>query len=127
MRNKLKLLLLVWPLALVGGAALASHINGPFFIGTTPTKLPRGPSDVEFELQNSGPNPVWCVDGVNVDGGAPYFTDGGGAACVVGQGRQVPGNGGIWVSQLQAGWAPIWCIAQTAAQVGDGGSTYAGW
>lgn len=72
------------------------------------TTIPRFPGARAVELQNLGPNAIYCT----VDGGAPLATGAHGRR--VGPASEAPGN--VWT--LNAGPSiVITCIAATAAQL----------
>jgi hypothetical protein len=97
-----------------------------FFTLTTCTAVPRNVSDNGGEIKNYGVTAIWVIDGVNtVDGGGPPIYTDGGLACVAGQGRSIPPNGGYWSFPYQ-GVVSLWTIAETSSQTGDAGTTYSG-
>jgi hypothetical protein len=71
-------------------------------VGTTATAMPQLPNRRGVELQNLGPNPIYCA-----------LTDA--TKAVVGRARRVDA-GGSWALDIPS-TTPIYCIAATAAQV----------
>lgn len=73
-------------------------------VGTSPTRMPQLCGRVAIELQNNGPNPIWCaVSSVS-------------SHAAVGTSRVIAAKGGTW-SVAAKDTQPIYCVAETAAQV----------
>lgn len=77
---------------------------------TTPTRLPQLCGRIGIEIQNNGPNPIWCA--------ASYVA----AHAAVGTARVIAAKGGAW-SLSAKDTQPIYCVAETAAQVAFSSST----
>lgn len=73
-------------------------------VGTTPTRMPQLCGRGGVELQNLGPNPIWCVISYNS------------AHARVNRARRVDPNGGTFPANVKD-TQPVWCVASTAAQV----------
>ena len=111
----MKRLLVVLSLALGAVVLIASTpplLTRTIYVSnTSATQFSATSGRQSFLLQNQGPNPEWCQLG------------GDGGTLAVGSGVQVNASGGSWGMVEQEGW-PIWCITTTAAQVGDGGTSF---
>ncbi len=59
------------------------------------------------EIQNLGPNPIYCRPELNTATSSAIATT---------NGRQIAANGGVWSIDLGVNVA-VWCIAATAVQV----------
>ena len=98
-------------IAVVLLAAGTLSLTQEVLVGTSPTKIPRvvGRS---FELQNRGPNSIFCGAGYTDDGGCPYFPDAG-AVVRVNLAREIP---------TTQSWSPpaiasqSWCCVASSAQ-----------
>lgn len=94
-------------LSMSAGAALAQTANTAVttevLVLTTATELPRLSNRAGIEIQNLGPNPIYCAVGSS-------------AAAVVNKSRQIAATGGTWVLSA-SNRTRIWCVAATAAQV----------
>ena len=92
--SRLAALLLL--LSLPAQAAITTKV----LIGTSPTALPVLRSRRTMEVQNLGPDPIFCAASQ--------------AGALVNQARRIAANGGTW--SIPAGDA-FWCVA-AAAQTG---------
>lgn len=98
---------------LVPRPAFAQSICGPdthqpgtdpeVLVLTTPTRIPQLCGRAGVELQNLGPNPIWCV--------ISYSS----AHARVNRARKIDA-GSTWSANVKD-TQPIWCVASTAAQV----------
>lgn len=95
----LSLAVIAWPVAAF------AYSPPEFLVGTSATLVPRTSPSTGVELQNLGPNPIYC---------AFKSTD-----AVVGKAKKI-GPGESWWAGVN--WlTPIWCIS-SAAQVTLGGT-----
>lgn len=106
----------------VAAAAFAANWSAEVLVLTTATSIPRVSSGCGFELQNNGPNPIYCVVGGDGVGGPPVYPDAG-LVLSVGSGRQIVASGGAWSADIP-GVVPVWCMASTAAQVHGAATIY---
>lgn len=81
-----------------------STVPPTVLIGTTPTRLPQLCGRSALELQNNGPNPIWCA--------VSYVP----SHAAVGTSRIIAAKGGSW-SLPAKDTQPIFCVAEGAAQV----------
>lgn len=96
--------LVVLSLLLLSAAALAQSVQSTteVLVGTTATALPQLGQRRGVEIQNLGPNPIFCALGSS-------------AAAVVNKARKVDA-GAAWALNAPS-TQTIWCVASTAAQV----------
>ncbi len=83
-------------------ASTAAGSMAEVLVLTTATELPRVKGRRAAEIQNLGPNAIFCA-----------FTS---AGAVVGLGRRIEPNGGVWALNATESLR-IWCVSATAAQV----------
>jgi hypothetical protein len=95
--RRLRPLLAVALLASAIAVAYSVVLTHETLVLTTATSLPQTPSRTAVEIQNLGPNPIYCSVGDS-------------AAAVVGKARMVEANGGKWALRVGAE-VPIYCIA----------------
>ena len=96
--RKISLLLL-----LATTVALAStHRTNETLVGASATALPARSARGSIEIQNLGPDPIYCALGES-------------SQAVVGKARMVAADGGTWLLPIPAGVA-VYCVT-TVAQV----------
>lgn len=78
-------------------------------VGLTPTRMPQLCGRTGFEIQNLGPNPIWCT------------TSGVSSHARINRARRVEANGDVFpINGKDA--VVVWCITSTAPQVAGGGT-----
>lgn len=82
----------------------AAGTDPEVLVGTTPTRLPQLCGRTGMEIQNLGPNPIWCVVSHNS------------VHARVNRARKVDAGGGIFAANVKD-TQPVFCVASTAAQV----------
>lgn len=100
MKKLATLLALLLPLA-AAPATFTTALQTEVLVLTTTTVMPRLKTSQGFEIQNLGPNPIWCAFGV---------------AAVANKARLIAANGGSWSAGV-TGYVLVNCIAGTANQV----------
>jgi hypothetical protein len=93
--------LLAFVVALAVSLAAYASLTNEILVLTTSTAITRSTRTTSVEIQNLGPNDIWCA----VDG-TPVAT----------KSRKIAASGGTWSLDLNAGVA-INCLASTANQV----------
>jgi hypothetical protein len=85
---------------LLGAVAAQALTTTEVLVLTTPTALPVLRYRRIFEVQNLGPNDIFCA--------------GSSAGAVANKARRIAANGGAWSF---SGGDAVWCVAATANQV----------
>jgi hypothetical protein len=81
----------------LASVALAVTLTNETLVLTTATALPQTSLRTAIEIQNLGPNPIYCALGTST-------------GLAVGKGRQIAANGGVWQVRLSS-LIPIYCLS----------------
>lgn len=92
----LSVLLAVLLLSPLPARASATDRTNETLVLTTATLLPQRTARTAIEIQNLGPNPIYCALGSS-------------SLAVVGKARRIDADGGIWPLHLSY-HVPIYCI-----------------
>lgn len=92
-----------------GDATHQPGLDPEVLVGLTPTRLPQLCGRGGFEIQNLGPNPIWCT------------TSGVSSHARINRARKVDANGGVWGINGKDTVA-VWCVTSTAPQSAGGGT-----
>lgn len=107
-------------LALCTGAAYTNLASSKVIcLNSAVTQIPRLITSRGIGLQNRGPNSIFVGWGVGLDGGQPYYPDGGPVVTAT-DGIEIVSGG--FMSFDLSGRVAMWCQAKTADQV-DGSET----
>lgn len=93
----------VQDMALAQPVATAGATTEVLVLASAAVEMPRMPNRAGIEIQNNGPNAIWCAIGTS-------------AAAVVNKCRQIAASGGTW-SLAASNRTRIFCRAATADQV----------